>query len=198
MNELKSETKNGPSIARRKIIKTGTIVRAYSPSGHYWRDNLSLPSALYINKEDLIFSACHFDENQHKGAFYTEFDQPMIEKVRLLTALILPIGYNYGTVLPYPLYHSCRIDSRADLREFVISKEIIDSMSSSFTEKNLLARKDGPYPPKFWGPKYKFRDQNSPVALQKKIFDAIDLQDSVLMRGLSCLVKSSTLSCPPL
>jgi hypothetical protein len=51
-----------------------------------------------------------------------------------------------------------------------------------------------PTRPHLGGPKYKFRDQDSPVALQKKIFDAIDLHDSVLMRGLSCLVKYSMLS----
>jgi len=194
MNVPNSDAKSVVTLKPGRIIRAGTIVRAYAPSGYYWREGLSLATAVYANKEGLIFTACHFDEDQHAGEFYTEFDDPMIEEIRLLAALILPIGLDYGMVSPYPLGYAHRIKTRDDLRSFEILKETIEHMRSIFLGERFRPWVDGPYPPLFGGPNYEFRDAPSPVDLQKRIFDAIDPKDGLLMRGLATLVKSTMLA----
>jgi hypothetical protein len=44
-------------------ITAGTIARAMSPAGLYWTESIVLPQARYLNRADLIFIACSFDED---------------------------------------------------------------------------------------------------------------------------------------
>src|SRR6516165_2961968 len=82
----------------------GIIARPYAPRcGFYWRDDFFSPTGLYVNQGDLIFTACQFDTGLHKGDYYSDFMALMVEEVRLMAALVLPIGWNEGMITLHPL-----------------------------------------------------------------------------------------------
>ena len=96
------------------LLRSGTVIRPYSPAGLYWKENFSTPAATYVNESDLIFTACHFDEEHHSGDYYSEFDEPSVEELRLIASLILPIGNNCGILPFYPLLASIDVEGFAE------------------------------------------------------------------------------------
>jgi hypothetical protein len=175
-------------------LNAGTIARVYAPCGWYWRDDLVLPSALYVNQGDLIFSACHFDIGTHSGNYYSEFDEPTIEELRLMAALLLPIGWNCGMVILSPHQASLAFDERIDFTESEAVRHIGEILRHKLTLKQSLPCSDGPPPKAFGGVPYTYRDERSPSSLQRRIYYAIDVSDHLLMRGLSALIKGPMLS----
>lgn len=170
-------------------LKTGTVARTFAPCGFYWREDFASPSALYANQDDLIFSACHFDIGAHSGDYYSEFDQPTIDELRLLTALLLPIRWNCGMVTLYPHQASMAFDDRLDLREPDVARQIGDTLRHKLT----IPAYDGPPPDAFGGVPYIYRGERAPCSLQHRIYDAIDISDHLLMRGLGALIKGPML-----
>jgi hypothetical protein len=170
-------------------LKAGTVARAYAPCGFYWRDNFVSPSAVYINNDDLIISFCHFDIRAHSGDYYSEFDEPTVEELRLMAALILPIGWNNGMVMLYPYQASLALDERTNLSEPGLAGRIADLLRRQLSSEKISFWRDGPPPKAFGGVSYAYRDERSPSWLQHRIYDAIDVHDYLLMRGLGSLIK---------
>lgn len=165
-----------------------------SPIGIYWPDSLGLPSAIYVNSGDLIFTACHFDEDHQPADFYTEFDDPRVEECRLYAALMLCIDYDGGLMLPFP--------GAADIetKELFDLADVSSVVALEATLRESLARphdrRQGlhpPLPPCAGGPPYELRNKRAPVALQRQIFEAISVTDHLLMRGLSAYIRSQIL-----
>jgi hypothetical protein len=174
-------------------LETGTVIRAYAPCGFYWRDKFVAPSALYANHQDIIFSACHFDRIAHSGNYYSEFDEPTVEELRLMAALILPIGWNEGVVTLYPYQTSLALDERNDLREPELAIRFDGTLRRELNFEKTVPWNDDPPPKAFGGVPYAYRDEHSPSLLQHRIYDAIDVSDYLLMRGLGALIKGPML-----
>lgn len=174
-------------------LETGTVIRAYAPYGFYWRDKFAAPSALYASHDDIIFSACHFDRTAHSGNYYSEFDEPTVEELRLMAALLLPLGWNKGMVILYPQQTSLALDERIDLTEPELAGRLVDILRRQLTFEKPSLRNDGPPPKAFGGVPYTYRDERSPSSLQRRIYDSIDVSDYLLMRGLGALIKGPML-----
>jgi hypothetical protein len=181
-------------VISKRRIESGTILRAYAPSGLYWRDNFSAPTAIYVNEHDLIFSACHFDERPHKGEYYSEFDEPMIDELRLMAALVLPIGWNCGVLVVYPLSVSLWLNEKVDLTSLGTADRLSKLLRSNLSFSENFPWIDGPSPPAFNGLPYFYRDEPSPLKLQHRIYESIDVSDHLLMRGLGALIKGAMLT----
>lgn len=179
------------------MIKSGTIVRAFSPAGTYWRSNFVCDSAAYVNEGDLIFSACHFDEDTlpDNTGWRGEFYEPTVEELCLLASLSLPIGYTDGILQIYPLRTSYRLPEKLSFSE----KEAIAEISNQIRKDprfNTRAswRNDIP-PPVFGGCEYSYRHAPPPQEIQNRIFARIDSADSLLMRGIGAFIQGGMLSC---
>jgi hypothetical protein len=181
-------------VISRQWLESGTILRVYAPCGLYWRDNFSGPTAVFVSEDDLIFSACHFDERPHKGEYYSEFDEPTIDELRLMAALVLPIGWAGGVLTIYPLRSSLGLSEQVDLTRPDTIYRLSNILRSKLSFSKNLPWADGPHPPAFGGHPYAYRDEPSPRELQHRIYDAIDVSDHVLMRGLSALIKGAMLT----
>jgi len=177
-----------------RYIESGTVVRAYSPAGLYWKQGLICSTALYVNQDDLIFSACHFDKQPHEGDYHSEFDEPVVEELRLAAALVLPIGYTCGVLPIYPLIDSLGFAEYIDL----LNTDTIPRLRALLRTKLHFSQErpwqDGPPPPTLGGVPYKFRDETAPSNLQRRIYDAIDASDHVLMRGIGAFVRAGMLT----
>lgn len=175
-------------------VRKGTLVRALSPAGIYWRERLSTSEALYSPGESVVYIATHFDETLHEGDYYTEFDDPTLEEVRLLAALSLPIGWDGGVVTLYPYYPELRFPAFLDLTDPKVDEELRARLTEVESERSGLWHADPPPPPIYGGQAYDFRNSETPVELQNQIFSKINLDDHLLLRGLSAWLKAGMLS----
>lgn len=184
-----------PCQLEERQITAGTIVRAMSPAGLYWSETVVFPQSLYVNAGDLIFIACRFDEDHQYDDFYTDFDDPRVEECRVHAALMLPLGYDDGLVLPFPASSFVETRERFDLSdscdvsklEALLRNELA---RASFSSVSCLVP---PAPPCAGGPTYEFRQDPAPVELQRRIYDAIDVSDHLTMRGLNAYMRSQML-----
>lgn len=173
----------------KSIVEAGTIIRAYGPRGYYWCEDLLLPTAICISLPDLIVTACHFDERRHVGEFYSEFDEPMVEEIRLLAALTLPIGIDDGMVAYYPLDVALRTTRRSALNRRNVPRQVAEQLRAAFAARPRQWMADELLPSALGGTPYKYRDGAAPIAAQRQIYEAIDPSDHLLMRGLATLMK---------
>lgn len=174
-------------------VRKGTLVRALAPVGIYWRAGFIAPDALYSPDETLVYIATHFDESLHEGDYYTEFDDPTLEEVRLLAALSLPIGWDGGVVSLYPHYPELRIPSFLDLTDPKVDEELRVRLAEVQLGHRGLWHADPPAPPLHGVQAYDFRNSTTPFELQKQIFSKIKLDDHLLLRGLSAWLKAGML-----
>jgi hypothetical protein len=87
------------------------LVRAYAPHGYYWAQGLAFQDAVYVPGPELVFTACRVWPNDYSREPFSEFDNPTLEEMRLLAALVLPIGYDEGLICPQPLSEPLRFPS---------------------------------------------------------------------------------------
>lgn len=182
---------NHPMIHRS--IRSGTIVRPMSPLGTYWARSSLLPDAAYVVRDDLIFTACHFDQDAHEDDYYTEHDEPTPEETCLMASLALAIGVNRGFMAQYPDETAIRLDSRLPLNVASNIADIEEHLRRELVADNSRPRASSPLPPC----QYNHFHWRLPVDVHRKIFDNIDDQDHLLIRGLATWLKSSMLYTHP-
>lgn len=171
-------------------------MRGYAPHGIYWREPLILPDAAYLPDERLVITVCHMMEHQSAEQPYSEFDDPRVEEFRLLAALALAIGYDEGLISPQPLSAALRIPGPCGPFDAAGLGELRNRLEAYWTEAPPHPI-EGPYPPVNVGA-YDFRDDPAPLALQARLFVAIDLNDQLMSRGLRTLLRFAMLSRHPL
>ena len=167
-------------------LTSGTRLRLMSPLGHYWRSSLTTETALYSASPDIVFTACHFDEALHHGEYYSEFDDPCLEEVRLLAALALPVGWEGGAVCLYPSEYEIVIPECPDLESPTVAARLRSHLMDSLPTTEERAHVQSGH----LAGNYDFRDAAAPLAVQKRLFDAIPIHDHLLLRGLSAWVKA--------
>lgn len=175
-------------------INRGTIIRIYSPIGLYWRDSFLNKKAAFYVSNDLIFSACHYDKRLHKGDFYTEFDHPMLEELRLIASQILSVDRFDGAITPYPMDCYFCIEDQPDLSSMDTLSSLKESLESKVKTSNVKWR-DSLLPPIFGGENYQFRPEKTPAKHQQAIYRSLTLKRHLLFRGIRALTKATMLSC---
>jgi len=173
----------------------GTVIRAYSSRGLYWKEPVALESALYVNEGDLIFTACHYDDSwQETSDFYSELELLKVEEVRLLSSLLLPIHFDGGLALFHPMPQELLV---AETPKFD-SQEVQDSVSRQLRAA-LSAKVFDHYDYLSLPPmlderrRYDYRELSLPTALQKRLHSAVNVDDHLLIRGLYGLIRCSML-----
>ena len=154
-----------------------------------------------MNQGDLIFTACQFDMRLHKGDYYSEFDELMVEEIRLMATLVLPIGWNEGIITLHPLPARVMLREYIDLADPEAIVRLGSAVRRKFPEREhwaRTARTEGSPPPAFGGGPYEYREQDTPLSLQRRIYDAIDVSDHLLIRGLAELIEAPMLLLYPI
>ena len=178
-------------LKRYKHIVSGTIYRAYSRRGLYFREGFKSSNASFHVDEKLILSACHFNENNHGGAQYSEFDEVKIEEIKLLSSIFLSIDHgNFGIVCYYPFWFSYRDNEINDLLLFCPEDKIIDKISNM----DGLSQSENIKSDSCINRNYTFKNVDTPLKTQSVIYQKIDENNYLLIRGLSSLLKASMLA----
>ena len=178
-----------------RAIRPGYVVRGYAARGVYWRAPLVTPTAAYLPSEELILTICKVDPFRHADVPYSEFDHPSVEEFRLLAALTLAVDYDDGLVRLQPLSSTLLIetdDLALDCPS--VEDEVRRALVAQWRMRSL--KHEAPYPPYPPGT-YDFRPDAAPTALQRRLFDAVDLDDHLITRGLRTLLRAQMLSTHP-
>jgi hypothetical protein len=192
-----SVSRLGPvlTISDRRI-ETGTAICAFSPAGLYWSENLITLSTAYVVADDLIFSACRFDESHLPEDFYTDFDDPRVEEVRLHSALLLAVDDDAGWMTPIPASERIQINQQPDLTVAGVVQELAGLLREYANVTRSARRIEPVSPPCAGGPRYELR-QDKPSVDVHALLTAIDLRDHVLMRGLTALSRAVMMFASP-
>ena len=180
-------------VERVERVERGTLVRVFSPIGLYWKGAFRQPQALYFGGPELVFAACHFNEAKHKGEYYSEFDDPIVEEVLLQSALSLPIGWDGGVISLYPYPWTLRIPDQLDLEDPKVTDDLECMILDSEISPSYSLVTDPPPASSHGGPPYKFRNATMPVELQSEIWRKADPSDHLLVRGLAAWLKARLL-----
>ena len=175
-------------------IRRGTIVRPMSPFGSYWSSSSLMADAAYIVRDDLVFTACHFDQNAREDDYYTEHDEPTPEETRLLASLALSIGADRGFMAQYPDVSSIRLDHQRALNDPAVIDEAEAELRRAIAMASQRSLTCPPLPPCSYGHFH----WPLPLSVQRSIYESIDVQDHLLIRGLATWLKSSMLFSHPL
>lgn len=168
----------------------GVVLRAYSPLGFYPSEGFRHPEACFFVDEPLIFSAVRFNPVRLSD-YHPQREWISPPEVRLLASMSLAIPEGSGVVYGYPDPVGYRIDGGAP--DDITGEEFITQAREEL-RRELKARDSGfwttvPVPPVFGGPPYDFNSPAWQHSEQNDIFNAIDLEDHLLIRGLGALLK---------
>jgi len=162
-----------------------------APIGSYWRESVYTETAAYVVRNNLIFTAVHFEIRETD--YYSEFEEPLPEEIQLLAALALAVGLDRGMLTLYPSYNSVRVAERRDLRDPVE----FDRLERMLREA-LIDDEDIPNSPPDPPASYRYFHWPNPVAIQKEIHRSIDPTDHLLIRGLGTWLKAAMLNLHPM
>lgn len=174
-------------------VRRGTIVRPMSPFGTYWSSSSMMPIAAYVVREDLIFTACHYDQDVQEPKYYTEHDDLKPEETRLLGSLALPIGADWGFMAQYPDVLSICIGDQRPLDDPSVVAEIEAELREALAAQ-------APRPPTYPSlPPCGYAHFHLPLPLeaQRNIYEKLDAQNHLLIRGVATWLKASMLRCHP-
>lgn len=174
----------------RSPVRRGTIVRPMSPLGTYWSQSSLLEDAAYVVRDDLIFTACHFDQDAHEDEYYTEYDEPTPEEIRLLASLALPIGRDRGFMSQYPCVVSIRLDERRRLDDLEAIAAAEAALRHALASDATRPLGGAPMPPG----KYRHFHWPLPVSTHENLHANIDARDHLMVRGLATWLKSAMLN----
>lgn len=177
-------------------------VRLFHPRGRYIRAQIAQPGAFYSGNDDIVFSVVEsnaWNRAADDVPFYSEMDWLSLNEIRLIGSLMLcemeeeprlsmyPIQH-YSPLLNDPYWDFSKEESANELKHLVM-REIDDprqhpipshmrrSIEACRVERYTLLKHDG-----------------LDLSRQGEMWNAIDVQDHLLMRGLFTLIKSDMLS----
>jgi len=163
--------------------REGVFLRIYNPIVKYFENPFLEEDAIYIPEEDVIFTVVNQCPSNWGEHGWPEIFWVYPEEVRLLASVALSVPEGLGTLGFAPKGEQLRLNITS---EKITNWEVIQSVKKQAIQ---IARKT-------YGEnlRYKLRGaKTSGEEFQQRLFQGIDTGDALLIRGLSCLLKSQHL-----
>jgi hypothetical protein len=161
----------------------GVFLRIYDPIVKYFESPLLEADAIYIPGEDVVFTVIHQCPSNWGKQSRPELVWVYPEEVRLLASVALSIPEGYGTLSFIPDGEQLRLNIAT---EEISNQEVIQKIKQEAIQITRDTYGNGV--------RYKLRRaETSGEEFQHRLFQGIDTGDALLIRGLSCLLKSQHL-----
>ena len=167
-----------------EIMYGGVRIRVYEPVTEYLIHSFSSPDAVYL--ANVAYVATIVKPTHHDlGESWPEMPWVFPAEIKLLAALALSVPEGHGSLsfAPFPTNHKLSVSATLRLNE-PETLRCLNTEALSLSEKLV-----GPKLP------YRLREAKCTSADQFALLASIDLSNSLLMRGLYCLLKSQHLMC---
>ena len=185
------------------------FARVLSPRGVYPAESLYFDDAAYVQDDELTFSVCRFRNHTRGGddESYSEVEWLNPIEARLYGSLMLSVDRDesFSAFYPYPITEPLICPTQAIdkkwLFEYVkphLQKKIIEPdihhPGAYAPAKNLYRWcADISKLPIVGGPKYDLRTAGIDYNLARTLYNSIDLDDALVIRGLTTLIKAEML-----
>lgn len=161
----------------------GVYIRIYNPSVGYFEDPFVDIDALYIPGEEVVFSVVRQCPSNWVEQIRSEIYWIFPEEIRLLASIALSIPEGRGTLAFVPNSHQLIVDTEGE--ELSGSGFINKAKELAFNVARDTFGKDV---------RYRLRGADtSGEEFRQRLFQGINVSNSLLIRGLSCLLKSQHL-----
>jgi hypothetical protein len=163
--------------------REGVFIRIYNPIVKYIEDQLLEADAAYVPGEEAVFTVVKQHPSNWGEQNWPELAWVYPEEVRLLASVALSVPEGHGTLAFAPNGQQLRLDIG---NEELTDIELIHIIEQRAT---LIAREA-------YGNKVCYslrRAKTSGETFQRRLYNGIDTGDALLIRGLSCLLKSQHL-----
>jgi hypothetical protein len=171
-------------------LEQGVTVRLLSPLGVYSTEGFRHREAAMVLSHDVFAILTAFRKVQLPEDYYSEIEFLSPFEVRLLASVILSRVPDSGSICLYPtLLAMERPDAGFDLSE-------VGALDELMTEFRVFIQGERQYrelhnPPLIGGRVYSFNEYaNLRHGHQREVFDAIDVSDHLMIRGLGALVRA--------
>jgi len=190
--------------------KHSHFARILSPKGVYPSLSVEFEDAIYVKDDELTYSVCQLRKHTRGGdgdESYSEVEWLNPSEARLYASLMLAVDRdeNYLGFYPYPTTESFNL-SQNDFTASTLSKTVKPLLLKVIAAPDVLhpgysapaknfyrACDDIPPPKSMGGPKYDFRESGVDYKLAKSLYDNIDIEDSLIIRGVTTLIKAEML-----
>ena len=161
----------------------GVFLRIYNPVVKYIEDQLLEADAVYIPGEEVVFTVVEQRPSNWGGQSSSELSWVYPEEVRLLASIALSVAEGLGTLSFAPNGVQVRLNiDREGLTDTILLHKIGQQAVQ-------IARKT-------YGDEVRYglrSAKTSGVAYQRELYNGIDTGDALLIRSLSCLLRSQHL-----
>ena len=175
--------------------KKGIIVRGYSPLGLYPMKSFQHKDAAFVVGKDLVFSLVRFEDCEIDD-YYLDNEWLSPFEIKLIGALTVSVNpFQVGKVFPYPLPWSIKVedDSELHLGDENIWQDFEEFLKNKINETPNPFNDPTPLPAFASGQNYDLHERAHESNRQNEIFENIDIEDHLLIRGLGALVKGNLL-----
>jgi len=183
--------------------KEGIMVRLSSPLGMYPKEMVGDFDNAFYRDEELAFTIVRFSELPEENNYYSEVEWAHPQEIAFFASMVLARRKGEGAVIFYPLpivfYPILPAEQNLSepllhnsLKNYIINYErqlenTIFGNIFSVVDKSIL-------PSCFSGKKYNDSGRGFDPSLQILVKDKINPTDSLLIRGLSTLIRSDMVS----
>lgn len=183
--------------------------RVLSPRGVYPGENLCFCDAAYIRDYELTFSVYQFKKHTRGGddESYSEVEWLNPVEARLYGSLMLAVDreQSFCAFYPYPTTEPlwCRDATpnerwltehvKPHLKRIIEKPDILHPGASVPAKNTYRWCADIAMPPIAGGPDYDFRTNGIDYQLARTLYGAIDINDALVVRGLTTLIKAAML-----
>ena len=185
------------------------FARVLSPRGVYPAESLYFDDAAYVQDDELTFSVCRFRKRTggsgDESSSGVEWLNPI--EARLYGSLMLSVDRDerFSAFYPYPITEPLispaqAIDKRwlfeyvrPHLQKKIIEPDMHHPGAYAPAKNSYRWCADISMPPIVGGPQYDFRSTGIDYNLAKTLYDSIDLDDALVIRGLTTLMKAAML-----
>jgi len=195
-------------VNTKKAVTTHDA-RVLSPRGVYPAESLFFDDAAYIRDDELSFSLCRYKKHTRgdDGESYSEVEWLNPIEARLYGSLMLSVDRDesYSAFYPYPTTESLSCPSDTPNKKWLVEhvKPYLRNKITEpdelypgayFSEKNTYRWcADISVPPITGGPKYDFRSNGIDYELARTLYNSIDINDALVIRGITTLIKAEML-----
>jgi hypothetical protein len=195
----------------KKVTQT-YHARILSPIGVYPAESIYFEDAAYMRDDELSFSVCKYEKHTRgDDDSYSEVEWLNPAEARLYSSLMLSVDReeSYSGFYPYPFMEIISSSSESLNKEwlkeyvkpYLIKKiaepyYVINSGAYPFAKKNKYQElRDISSPPIVGGHEYDFRATGIDYEFSRTLYRSIDINDALLIRGLTTLIKAAMLRC---
>ena len=195
-----------PRIVKNWIEKPTHVARILSPKGIYPAESISFPEGLYIADEELSFSLVSHSEPYPEDEIYSELQWLTPLEIITYGALMLGVDRERGySAYPYLINVDLQCQPSNDplawatehvkplLVQQLLAPDVQHPGKAAIAANPYRSSTDIPMPPIAGGQPYQFQDQVLDQDLARRLFDAMDAEDILVVRGLATYIKAAML-----